>query len=171
MGESLEYLQEVLDHLIGFADRGAMRFGREFAFFGGKDDQPGYRQIDFFHFEELLQKTDMLIQLHAGVFHDCFFTNSIHAEKFARLFIKVELPIDVFGLDDDRATLSEQQAIHLNGPGADVQADVPKDLEFFLQIELTELFLQAAFTPCSSSCPVELALKKRPLRMMFAESY
>ncbi len=171
MGESLQDLQEIFDHLIGFADRGAMRFRREFAIFGSKNDQAGYRQIYFFHLEELLQKTDMLIQLYARVFHDGFFSSSINSEKFARLFIKIELAVDVFGLDDDRAALSEQQAIHLNGPTADFQADVPKDLEFFLRIELVELFLQAIFASCSSSGPVEFPLNKWPLRMMFAEPY
>ena len=166
MGESLQYFQEIFDHLIGFADRGAMRFGREFAIFGRKDDQTGYRQIDFFHLKELLQKTDMFIQLHAGIFHDGFFYSRINAEKLACLFIKMKLAIDVFGLDDDREALSEQQAIHLNGPAADFQADIPKDLELFLRIKLVELFLQAVFAPCSGRGPVEFQLKKRPLRML-----
>lgn len=147
-----------------------MRLGREFAIFGGKDNQTGYRQIDFFHLEELFQKTDMLIQLNSRVFHDGFFSSRINAEKFARLFIKIELAIDVFGLDDYCAALSEQQAIHLNGPGTDFQADVPKNLEFFIRIELAKLFLQAAFSSYSGSGPVEFPFKKRSLWVLVFES-
>lgn len=170
MGESLQYLQEIFDHLIGFADRGAMRLGREFAIFGGKDNQTGYRQIDFFHLEELLQKTDMLIQLNSRVFHDGFISRRINAEKFARLFLKMKLAIDVFGLDDDCAAFSEQQAIHLNGPGANFQADIPKNLEFLIRIEFAKFFLQAVLASYSGSGPVELPLKKRSLRVLVFES-
>lgn len=147
-----------------------MRFGCEFAIFGSKDDEAGYRQIDFFHLEELLQKADMLIQLHSRVFHDGFFSSQSNAEKFTRLVIKMELAIDIFGLNDDRTAFSEQQAVHLNGPVVDLQADVPKYLEFFLQIKFIELFLQPVLAPFSGSRPVELPLKKWALRMQIFES-
>ena len=85
-----------------------MRFGCEFAIFGSKDDEAGYWKIDFFHLEELLEKADMLIQLHSRVFHDGFFSSSINAEKFTRLVIKMELAIDVFGLNDDGPPFGQQ---------------------------------------------------------------
>jgi len=146
-----------------------MRFGCEFAIFGSKDDEAGYRQIDLFQLEELCQKTDVLIQLDSGVFHDGFFSSRINPKKFRRLFIEMELAVNIFGLEDDCTALSEQQAIHLYWPVADFQADVPKDLEFFLQMEFIELFLQPALAPFSGSRPVELPLKKRPLRMRIFE--
>ncbi len=116
---------EIVVHLIRFANRRAGRLRVEQTLICCIHNQSLHTDIDFPLPEPAPQKQYILVQLKHRIIQNQPLPFRIHANKFTRLLIEVEIFADILRVEDDYALFRHYQPVKLRLPIAVYQADVP----------------------------------------------